>query len=667
MSQPEYCDCLARFSLRTIAAVTQYYPPHHPQSFSQALSEWDTKVSNRTPSYSLPLEFALVGWKLCRVLESPSPELLEMLSTFDPSPVVTLILLYRSEMAALDFKDIITWGKVIRDQRSYQFAERLELFWREFRIAFRPGTSPNQVFWRSFEVENTWHALDVLTGHQATILEQASTLNEPVRVKNTLILPPAASPDSMPTVPGDWIIVRLTKINGEAFRELSAGTQWNSSGGLSLLINDIKRGTMKTVSRQLVGERYLGHFRGLVIERLDIIRDILRHNKPAIPTGYTQKYHIHSDVSGRGAALDGYGNDEPSRREPVIPPVRGSDPASELSFHTKPFSEPHPFPFIHPASTHQIFQDPEPHAPHLEGPATSPLSVYPMDGRTRSLNVYRSRHSEEAPLSTPPGPEIAAFPSFPNREYDYLQPTYGYQLSHTDVDHRSYSETLASPGCGAYDRSHIPHVHSLASRLGPNVVFKDKGKGREISIGKIVLKGYRGDVDMNLRITDRNSIAVSSGENGRSMSKGNASEANPGDVRTSANANANEQKNSAGHDGTTRRYANVTHTRPNFEQQEHSSSYSQEQRSHKPKVVQSRAVRRGYWNRKGDHLTDSGYIVYAPSDQQYPPELAGYPSEDYMDPTGQIAPWVKRPELPESLPRKGRPPVRPYDSFIIHV
>ena len=74
-------------------------------------------------------------------------------------------------------------------------------------------------------------------------------------------------------------------------------------------------------------------------------------------------------------------------------------------------------------------------------------------------------------------------------------------------------------------------------------------------------------------------------------------------------------------------------------------------------------IRRGYWNRRGDHLTKEGYLVYAPADKAYPPELITYPpeTEGYQDEKGSYTKCVPRPELPESLPRHGKPPEYPYD------
>ncbi|KAF7430313.1 hypothetical protein PC9H_006017 [Pleurotus ostreatus] len=86
-----------------------------------------------------------------------------------------------------------------------------------------------------------------------------------------------------------------------------------------------------------------------------------------------------------------------------------------------------------------------------------------------------------------------------------------------------------------------------------------------------------------------------------------------------------------------------------------------------PPVGYTRRVRKGFWNRRGDHLTRSGCIVYAPAGRTSPDELRGYPDqyEGYRDEFGTFADYDgSRPELPESLPYHGKPPSRPYDSFI---
>jgi hypothetical protein len=76
------------------------------------------------------------------------------------------------------------------------------------------------------------------------------------------------------------------------------------------------------------------------------------------------------------------------------------------------------------------------------------------------------------------------------------------------------------------------------------------------------------------------------------------------------------------------------------------------------------SIRRGYWNRRGDHLTRDGYVVFPPPKMWYPEELRTYPSETqgYQDHSGLSIAYVRRPEHPQSLSKHGEPPERPYES-----
>lgn len=89
-----------------------------------------------------------------------------------------------------------------------------------------------------------------------------------------------------------------------------------------------------------------------------------------------------------------------------------------------------------------------------------------------------------------------------------------------------------------------------------------------------------------------------------------------------------------------------------------------------PPAHYSRKVRKGFWNRRGDYLTSDMHIVYAPPGKTYPAELARYPDgkEGYYDAhLNQHVPWIEdRPELPASLPHRGRPPTQPYESFVVY-
>ncbi|KAF7975372.1 hypothetical protein HWV62_9703 [Athelia sp. TMB] len=83
-------------------------------------------------------------------------------------------------------------------------------------------------------------------------------------------------------------------------------------------------------------------------------------------------------------------------------------------------------------------------------------------------------------------------------------------------------------------------------------------------------------------------------------------------------------------------------------------------------VPHSKKIRKGLWNKRGDHLTSDMCVVFAPANREYPPELESYPDEGegYWDAvTNQNVPWIEdRPEFPPSLPHRGRPPAQPYDT-----
>ncbi|KAH8116147.1 hypothetical protein DFH11DRAFT_1584548 [Phellopilus nigrolimitatus] len=84
----------------------------------------------------------------------------------------------------------------------------------------------------------------------------------------------------------------------------------------------------------------------------------------------------------------------------------------------------------------------------------------------------------------------------------------------------------------------------------------------------------------------------------------------------------------------------------------------------------TRHVRAGLWNRRGDHLTESGYVVYCPPGRNYPRDLVDYPDNAFKDHQGRVVadPPDRYPELPESIPQSaGRPAERNYDSFITYL
>jgi hypothetical protein len=89
-----------------------------------------------------------------------------------------------------------------------------------------------------------------------------------------------------------------------------------------------------------------------------------------------------------------------------------------------------------------------------------------------------------------------------------------------------------------------------------------------------------------------------------------------------------------------------------------------------PQGTYRRAVRYGFWNRRGDYLTLDKYIVYPPQGRAFPPDLEDYPAptDGYLDHHGNFIKYEPaREELPESLPRQGQPPLLPYDKVSKHL
>jgi hypothetical protein len=103
---------------------------------------------------------------------------------------------------------------------------------------------------------------------------------------------------------------------------------------------------------------------------------------------------------------------------------------------------------------------------------------------------------------------------------------------------------------------------------------------------------------------------------------------------------------------------------PPQERREPGFSLPPHQQRKPPPGTYYRTLRYGFWNRRGDHLTNDMYVVYAPPAHANPRDLDKYPlpTEGYLDHFGTFVKYdAARRELPESLPREGRPPKFPYE------
>lgn len=78
----------------------------------------------------------------------------------------------------------------------------------------------------------------------------------------------------------------------------------------------------------------------------------------------------------------------------------------------------------------------------------------------------------------------------------------------------------------------------------------------------------------------------------------------------------------------------------------------------------SRNARVGFWNRRGDHLTADGFVVYCPPGRNYPSDLAHYPEREFMDHQGKVIHDSpdRHAEHPDSIPKAGRKALKPYDT-----
>ncbi|KII91128.1 hypothetical protein PLICRDRAFT_51315 [Plicaturopsis crispa FD-325 SS-3] len=134
--------------------------------------------------------------------------------------------------------------------------------------------------------------------------------------------------------------------------------------------------------------------------------------------------------------------------------------------------------------------------------------------------------------------------------------------------------------------------------------------------------------------------------------------------RTSASSTPHASTNTSPHQSANSSYTSVDSSASGRARSSYSSSTGPVAPGSRPNT---RRVRMGYWNRRGDYLDFTDKIVYAPPDQANPPDLAGYPTDGFLDEHGSFKPNKPREELPESLPLQGRPPVRPYKSFLVYV
>ncbi|KAK7026692.1 hypothetical protein VNI00_015565 [Paramarasmius palmivorus] len=256
MTQSEYCELLAMFSLRTLSDLAHNYPPYHIGSFTEAMSSWEKEF--RTMDGQVRT-LVLWGWTYWKDVTSPlSLDLVEALCSLDIYHFIGIW--YRDnfdlERLQADLKRDIHLEEQIklaksRESMPRQFIERLELLQgiEALTLAFLPDTRGNSVFWWIRLAEQCcWRpparvpSLDMV----------GAFLPRDSRPQGFLVLPPDSSRYGM-SVPGHWITASITKGNFELESKLYDAANWRSNDEKKrILLEDIRNNTSYSVSKGIV-------------------------------------------------------------------------------------------------------------------------------------------------------------------------------------------------------------------------------------------------------------------------------------------------------------------------------------------------------------------------------------------------------------------------------
>ncbi|KAK7015502.1 hypothetical protein VNI00_019117 [Paramarasmius palmivorus] len=267
MSQAEYLQCLALFSLRILSDFVQHYPPHQSQSHAEALSLWQEKIYKLHPALELLLLVDI--WPMVlQTVTSPSPDLLQALSKCDLYSLVGLTVVCKDpikQCGAAALGELLVWAKSFGVE---SFPQAVEAFLStgEFRLAFPPDAAANVVLEDCFETELLFWTVG---GWLDWDLREISLFKCPKGPYSSevLVLPPDCHSNHSMAVPAGWRAIHLARANAQLWRRVYRAVKMNN--GLSQLCEDIKDANRsETVSQSWVWEDDLIQFRRLVKERL---------------------------------------------------------------------------------------------------------------------------------------------------------------------------------------------------------------------------------------------------------------------------------------------------------------------------------------------------------------------------------------------------------------
>ncbi|TDL24554.1 hypothetical protein BD410DRAFT_94108 [Rickenella mellea] len=362
----------------------------------------------------------------------------------------------------------------------------------------------------------------------------------------------------------------------------------------------------------------------------------------------------------RQGSMEPYGPPLPPSRQGSMEPYPPPSPPSPDS-PAPPPAHPHyvynhgnsqSTPHLHQRSATQTPVDSRPYSSRSRPPSPSRSSPY-RDDFPSSLAESASFHRQQAGLGLGP-----AWPSadIPTRSYPYTSDEISPSLSRKpttaasasapyDSSTRSYSYRDESPSSSQpapFSSSSRPNIHTPPQEI----------RIRSSSSGH--------DAPTLPHSLSANAAARPQYRDGDSPSHNPySSRAHP----SSASSSPSYQRQS--HTGTppTIRYAQPISFLSRCSQESTSSPTAP-----RPAVRGGtfRNVRVGLWNRRGDHITQEGFLVKVPPKRAYPSDLADYPEDDFLDHQGTN--WKERvadrPQHPDTVPQLNGKPKKTYDEFI---
>ncbi|EEB90778.1 hypothetical protein MPER_10971 [Moniliophthora perniciosa FA553] len=118
MSHSEYFDCVAVLLLRTLSTPKQHYPPRQSEpDLTKTLSVWKDMVQK---TWGDLMNYSFSNWyRYCKVVQSPSLDLLAAIGEFDPYLFMAAYAFHGIIMNLDIWRDIFVWAKVRLLSASY--------------------------------------------------------------------------------------------------------------------------------------------------------------------------------------------------------------------------------------------------------------------------------------------------------------------------------------------------------------------------------------------------------------------------------------------------------------------------------------------------------------------------------------------------------------------